>query len=68
MAKELYHDSISSVATQRTEYKEELCSDKRSCVATKHEKNVTSQLKQRNIMLRQGLSVGCQHQKEPDVT
>ena len=44
--------------------KEELCYNKRQCVAIEHGKNVTSQLRQRKIMLRQGLSVGCQHQEE----
>ena len=34
--------------------KEKLCHDKRQRVATKHKKNVTSQLRQREIMLRQG--------------
>ena len=47
---------------------EELCRDKRQRVAIEHEKNVTSQLRQRAIMLRQGLSAGCQHQEEPIVT
>ena len=42
----------------------ERCHDKRQCVATEHGKNVTSQLRQREIMLRQGLSAGCQHQEE----
>ena len=40
---------------------EELCRDKRQYVTTEHEKNVTNQLRQRKIMLRQGLSAGCQH-------
>ena len=43
---------------------EELCGDKRQRVATKHGKNVTSQLRQRKIILRQSLSTGCQHQEE----
>ena len=34
--------------------KEELCRDKRQRVMTEHEKNVTNQLRQRKIMLRQG--------------
>ena len=34
--------------------KEELCHDKRQRVAIEHEKNVISQLRQREIMLRQG--------------
>ena len=68
MVKEICHYSISLVATQRIEYKEEICRDKRQCVATEHEKNVISQLKQRNILLRQGLSIGCQQQKEPVAT
>ena len=59
MIKEICHDSIFSVAAQRTEYKDEICRDKRQRVATEHEKNVISQLKQRKIMLRQGLSVRC---------
>ena len=33
---------------------EKLCCNKRQSVATEHEKNVTSQLRQREIMLRQG--------------
>ena len=47
---------------------DELCRDTRQRVATEHENNVTSQLRQRKIMLRQGLSVGCQHQEEPVAT
>ena len=47
---------------------EELCRDKRQRVATEHGKNVTSQLRQRKIMLRQGLSAECQHQEEPVAT
>ena len=43
---------------------EELCRDKRQHVATEHGKSVTSQLRQREIMLQQGLSAGCQHQEE----
>ena len=43
---------------------EELCHDKRQRVATEHGKNVTSQLRQREIMLRHGLSAGCQHQEQ----
>ena len=35
---------------------EELCRDKRQCVTTELEKNVTSQLRKREIMLRQGFS------------
>ena len=38
---------------------EELCRDKRQRVTTDHGKNLTSQLRQREIMLRQGLSVVC---------
>ena len=41
---------------------DELCRDKRQCVATEHGKNVKRQLRQ---MLRQGFSARCQHQKEP---
>ena len=40
---------------------EELCRDKRKRVATEHGKNVTSQLRQRKIMLRQDLLARCQH-------
>ena len=47
---------------------EELCRDKRQRVAIEHEKNVTSQLRQREIMLRQGLSTGCQYKEEPVAT
>ena len=47
---------------------EELCRDKRQRVATKHGKNVTSQLRQRKIMLRQGFSARCQHQEKPIAT
>ena len=60
MAKEICHDNLSSVATQRIEYRRAMsqqkttCRDKTQCVATEHEKNVTSQLRQREIMLRQG--------------
>ena len=43
---------------------EELCHDKRQCVATEHEKNVTSQPRQKEMMLRQVLSARCQHQEE----
>ena len=52
MAKEICHDNISSVATKGLNIEEELCHDKRHHVATKHGKNVTSQLRQREIMLR----------------
>ena len=41
MAKEIYHDNISSVITQRLNIEEELCHDKRQLVATEHEKNAT---------------------------
>ena len=47
---------------------EELCHDKRQRVATEYGNNETSQLRQRKIMLRQGLSAGCQHQEEPVAT
>ena len=47
---------------------DELCCNKRQRVATEHGKNVTNQLRQKEIMLRQGLSTGCQHQEEPVVT
>ena len=47
---------------------EELCRDKRQRVTIEHEKNVTSQLRQREIMLRQGLSAGCLHKEEPVAT
>ena len=46
----------------------ELRHDKRQHVVTEHGKNVTSQLRQRKIMLQQGLSAGCQHKKEHVVT
>ena len=46
----------------------EICRDKRQRVATKHGKNVTSQMRQREIMLQQSLSTGCQHQEEPVAT
>ena len=40
---------------------DELCRDKRQRVVIEHGKNVTSQLRQRKIMLRQGFSARCQH-------
>ena len=43
MVKEIYHDNISSVATQMTEYR-------RRPIRLRHEKNVTSQMRQREIM------------------
>ena len=41
-----------------------LCLDKRQRVTTENEKNLTIQLRQRKFMLRQGFSVGCQHQEK----
>ena len=68
MAKEICHDNIFSVATQRTEYRRRVrlrqkiaCRDK-----TREECNKSAKIKK--LMLRQGLSVGCQHQEEPVMT
>ena len=52
---------------------EDLCCDKRQCGATEHGKNVTSQLRQRKIMLRQGLWMStpgrtCRSKKAPVAT
>ena len=65
MAKEICHDNISSAQHKGLNIEEELCSDKRQRVTTEHGKNVTSQLRQREKMLRQGLSARCQHYEEP---
>ena len=53
---------------KRLNIEEKLCREKRQRVAIEHGKNVTSQLRQRKIMLQQGLSAGCQHQDEPVAT
>ena len=53
---------------KRLNIEEELYRDKRQRIATEHGKNVTSQLRQRKIMLRQGLAAGFQHQEEPVTT
>ena len=54
---------------------DEVCRDKRQRVATEHEKKVTSQLRQREIMLRQGFLCWmskpggtCRNIKAPVVT
>ena len=67
MAKEICHDNISFVA-KGLNIEDELCRDKRQRVTIEHKKNVRSQLRQRKLMLQQGLSAGCQHQEEPVVT
>ena len=47
---------------------EELRRDKRQRVVIEHRKKVTSQLRQRKIMLRHDFSARCQHQEEPVTT
>ena len=64
MAKEIYQDNISYVATQRIEYRREAMSRQKTACRDGKWKNVTSRLRIRKLMLRQGLSTGCQHQEE----
>ena len=63
MAKEICHNNISYIATQRIEYRREAISRQKIVCRDRKWKNVTSQLRQRTLMLQQGLSTGCQHQE-----
>ena len=68
MAKEICQTLFPLSQHKGLNREEKLCRDKRQHVVTEHGKNVTSQLRQRKLMLRQGLSPGCQHQEEPIAT
>ena len=68
MAKEICHVNISSVTTQRTEYRKRAMSrQKKACRdRTWEECNKSAETKKDNVAT--GLLVGCQHQEEPVAT